>query len=326
MQKFYLIIIFIIVTSCSREAKGNRKDKFEAAKVKGIEFLDKIKVYINPITMNKDSKMNYKKHLVEYVSTYLTFYETTRSIEEKALYKRKVEEIIAPVYTSEYHNFANSSLEEFKDNVVSYLNAGRILQKFGFDTKMYKEKIRKILPLIISKEHQDTRKLTNNMAIRLHLDELGFNGGYSYVELYQNPECIIRTHPNIEGLNLYSLTHEIFYLTNFGTTGVKCATSSDLTYLRRIFLKLIPKGIEMNNPDLVAELLICLHYIGLKNTKEYNEAVDYLFSCQNLDGSWGNYEKLKKEVENFNPAYIVEASQYLHTTHVALWALSLVFD
>lgn len=81
----------------------------------------------------------------------------------------------------------------------------------------------------------------------------------------------------------------------------------------------------MNNPDLVAELLICLQYVGLKKTKQCTEAVDYLLYCQNQNGSWGNYEGFMKKAAISNPNYIVEASQYLHTTHVALWALALTF-
>ena len=44
-----------------------------------------------------------------------------------------------------YHNLADSSTKEFREDILSYLNACRILEDFGLDMTSYREEIEKIL-------------------------------------------------------------------------------------------------------------------------------------------------------------------------------------
>lgn len=333
----YLVIIFVflIVTTCSNKAEDTRCQKFNFAKVKALKFLDSIEPKINPVTLRKEHGMKGKKHFVEYISTYLELYDRTSSVKEKNLYRKKVEEVIAPIYTSEYHNLAEISFEEFKEDVISYINACVILEEFGFDTKMYIEEVKKVLPLITSKEHLDRRGVNNNMAITYCLNKLGFNGSYSYDELYNRRDCIVRTHPPFDSLDfddpfqkniIYDLTHEIFFLTNYGTTKTQCINKADMYYLKDLIPKLISKFIGRRDPDIVAELLVCLNYMEFKEVPQYGESIDYLLASQNPDGSWGNYTKEQKYVEEFRPAFLIDVGQYLHSVEVVLWALDLCLN
>jgi hypothetical protein len=52
----------------------------------------------------------------------------------------------------------------------------------------------------------------------------------------------------------------------------------------------------------------------------YREALTYLLDAQQADGKWGDYERFRKRYGHF-----VEAGWYLHTTSVALDALTAAF-
>lgn len=322
-----MIIFSIILLTQDIKVK-----KYESVKTNAIKFLDSIKQKINPITLRERHNMKGKKHFVEYLNAYLFLYQTAKTDKEKNYYKKKVKEIILPVYKKEYHNLAEIPFKQFKEDIISYLNACRILDIFGFDTKLYKKEINKIIPLIINKEHLNQRGVDNNMTITFCLKELGFTGGYSYCECYQMPGCVLREHPNLCNINwdnpwektkIYDLTHEIFSLTNYGTTKIQCANENDIIYAKEIIPKLISMCIEKKDMDILAELIISLHYLGIKNIKEYDAGIDFLLNNQNSDGSWGNYEKVEEYVKEFRPKYLVDVGQYLHTTEVVIGALTL---
>ncbi len=81
-----------------------------------------------------------------------------------------------------------------------------------------------------------------------------------------------------------------------------------------------PSGATGTIPDLVAELAACLRYLRFTGDPEYAAALGYLLDAQNADGSWGSYEPARARLGE-----LVKQGFYLHTTMVAIEALSLGF-
>jgi len=70
------------------------------------------------------------------------------------------------------------------------------------------------------------------------------------------------------------------------------------------FLKMnLSEAIKMEDPEMVGELLDSLKGFGLKETHPLiQRGVDYLMSCQNPDGSWGDM-KAKETYQRYHPTW-----------------------
>jgi len=301
---------------------------------KARRFLDALRPKMDPVVLRTRHQMKGKKYFVEYLNAYLVFYRRADESERQAI-RQWLSPLVAVTQTDAYHDLARADWRRFKQDVISYLNACRILELFGFDTERYRREIRKILPRILSPEHLRRRGIDNTMAITFQLDRLGFGGGPDLCELYQRDGCVVRTHPDLTRLNLddpmqrtriYDLTHEIFFLTGHGARPIQCANQADLRYIRRIHARLIPMLIAKQNPDLVGELLMDLNYLNMRDLAAYGQAYRYLLSCQNADGSWCHQDFVRYVRSVMRPGYLIDVGQYLHTTQVVLRGLSGVFD
>jgi hypothetical protein len=79
--------------------------------------------------------------------------------------------------------------------------------------------------------------------------------------------------------------------------------------------------IRAKDPDLLGEVVECMHYLRLQTEPAYLAGVKFLLENQNADGAWGHYPAERKRLGNF-----VKQGFELHTTLVALAALTAVFD
>ncbi|MDP8206725.1 MAG: hypothetical protein P9L92_08700 [Candidatus Electryonea clarkiae] len=328
-----LFLVLLFSVGCDkRKEERELLQRIEIAKKNSIRFLDSISGKIDPVRLRQEHGMKGKTFFVCYLNAYLIMYTTTQSDSEKTIYKNKIADVLAPSQTPEYHNLGTSSPKEFRQDVISYLNACRLLGKFGFDTKSYKEEIEKIYDRIIDPAHLSRRGVDNTMALSYMLNTLGFEKPYSYCEIYQRPDCVLRSHPDYTNINLkdqmettraYDITHEIFYLTNFGANPLECADASDFEYAEETLSFLLTRAMEQDNPDIAAELCVCLDYLRMYENELYDECITYLLESQNEDGSWGDYDWAKEYVKENRPEYIVEVGLNLHTVRVVLWALTL---
>ncbi len=295
-------------------------------------FLRSLAPKIDPVRLRAEHRMKGKKFYVEYLSAWWDLYQISDERDRRAI-RVLLAPIVARTESEAYHNLAASSDEEFKQDVISYLNACVLYGEFGFDTTRYRREIDRIVPRILSPAHLDQRGIDNTMAIVYRLRQLGHGGGPSYCELFGRPGCVVRVHPNLTQLDLdnplarqpvYDMTHEIFYLTEFGRTPLQCASEKDLRYVRRMHAALIPIFIQKKDLDALAELLMDLNYLKMTDLPEYSTGRAFLLAHQNEDGSWGDREhigNMAKVILQVNPKYLVDVGQYLHTTGVTLSAL-----
>jgi hypothetical protein len=84
---------------------------------------------------------------------------------------------------------------------------------------------------------------------------------------------------------------------------------------------LAARFIAKKDPDLVAELLSCMRYLRFQDKPMYRNAIEYLLSSQNPDGSYGRYPRMEKRYGPY-----AKQGFYLHTTAVVLEALSIAMD
>jgi len=98
------------------------------------------------------------------------------------------------------------------------------------------------------------------------------------------------------------------------------ALDEDYEYLKEIMPELVNITIKDNNVDLLAELIMIMTHLSFDSMMEYDLAMEFLLSCQNADGSFGNYEYARDYYES--QGISVEIQLYLHTTEVSLRALN----
>ena len=280
--------------------------------------------------------MKGKKFFVEYLNAWWDIYDISPEADRKRI-RAMLEPIAVRADVDSYHNLATCSDEEFKQDVISYLSGCVLLGQFGLDTTRYRREIDRIVPRVVSPKHLQTRGINNTMAITYRLRQLGYGGAPTFRELWQRPLCVCRTHPDLTQIDLdnlltrqpvYDMTHEIFYLTEFGETPLQCGSDKDLEYIRRMHTTLIPIFIQKQDADAVAELIMDLNYLRWTDLPEYRLGRDYLLQHQNPDGSWGapqHIDEIVRGILQVNPTYLPEVGQYLHTTEVTLDALCYPF-
>jgi hypothetical protein len=295
-------------------------------------FLEALAPQMDPVRLRAEHKMKGKKFYVEFLNAWWDLYRVSEPGEQARIHEF-LGPIVARTSSPAYHNLSTSSAEEFRQDIISYLSACVLHEQLGFDTIAYREQIKRIVPRTLSPEHLNMRGVDNTMAIVYRLRQLGYDSKMDYRMLWNRPGCVGREHPDLAARDLsrsagwevvYDLTHEVFYLTEFGATSMQCASPRDLEYIRQIHASLIPIGMRLNNVDMVSELVMDLNYLRMTDLPEYRAARQYMLEQQNADGSWGDAQHIAEHVRlnfSWNPDYLPKVGQYLHTTEVTLEAL-----
>jgi hypothetical protein len=295
-------------------------------------FLTELAPLIDPVRLRTEYGMKGNKFYVEYLNAWAEI-QLLSSDEERAAIRQLLEPVVARTDSGAYHNLATCSDEEFKQDIISYLSACLLHRDFGFETAEYLRHVEEIVPRILAPEHLRMRGVDNTMALVYRLRQLGFEGGPAMCQIWRRPGSVTYGHVDLTKLDLrtvpgwlrvYDMTHEIFYLTEFGGKPMQCVGEGDLQYIRGMHAELIPIFIDHRNLDLLAELLMDLNYLKMTELPAYSAGRSFLLENQNEDGSWGDHEMIARNVQAHhavNPKYLPKVGQYLHTTRVALAAL-----
>jgi hypothetical protein len=114
--------------------------------------------------------------------------------------------------------------------------------------------------------------LINRVAQR---DVLPFSGKLHNRSLFQYP------------LAYYALVHEVAALTDFGRLPVSPWLVERRSHIGRILQDGSRQAMMSSHVDLLAEIILCNHMLGLPITGELRLGVDFLIASQRADGSWG---------------------------------------
>jgi len=88
-------------------------------------------------------------------------------------------------------------------------------------------------------------------------------------------------------LAYYALVHEVAALTDFGRLPLSPWLLERRVHIGRILQQGSRRAMASSDIDLLAEILLCNHMLGLPLTGELPLGADFLVASQRADGSWG---------------------------------------
>jgi len=97
-----------------------------------------------------------------------------------------------------------------------------------------------------------------------------------------NPEYV-----NPMTLTVYYLTHEIFSLTDFGELPPPSVIANNQAFFSQLFDKTIQWSMAIKHIDLLAELIMCVKMLDLKDVPSFQEGIEFVLSSQEDNGTFG---------------------------------------
>ena len=302
------------------------------AKGKARAWFDQLEV--DPVELLKH-RVKGKKKLAEILGVYKNFDRHTSDPAEKEGILRRVRELAVHTERPEYHNMQTCSDMDFLQNSMSYFRVMWLMGDFGLDTGPYLAEVRKAKPRM--DEHFKKRGPWQRAMFAEYYDRFGLEKPPELAKTFMRRGVIARRLP-AEKYDLpkttpdgqvskrtkdsYDLTHEVFVAFDYGLQRRQNhLTPEDLAYTREVLPVLVERYIAENNPDLTAEMLSCMTYLGWHSEGAYRAGVDYLLVCQNPNGTWGDYERFRQAYGKYLDQHV-----YLHTTMVATRALMEVYE
>ena len=292
--------------------------RYREALVRTRSWLDTLEV--NPTDLRAHG-IKGKKKLAELLDVYLRLYDLATADDKKALQER-IRSITAMTAMPGYHDMACIDDKQFKEDSTSYLRAAFLMDRFGLDTKLYRQEILKVLPRLNT--HMQYRGSDQRMAFHLYYKHFGLAEPFPLQAAYQTGVISARHDPawfKQNKMEIYNLTHEIFVPYEFGEKlDADFFAEPDKAYLRPLLADLTTYGIGLDDADITAELTSCLRYLHCTDLPVYPASLQYLLKSQRPDGKWGNYEQHRGYYGDY-----VNQAFYLHTTLVVVDALTTAF-
>lgn len=306
---------------------NTNQERYREALVRTRRWLDTLEV--NPTDL-RACGIKGKKKLAELLDVYLRLYDIATTDEKKALRERiqsitavtAVTNAPATPATAGYHDMLRVTDQQFKEDSTSYLRVAFLMDRFGLDTTLYRQKILKVLPRLNA--NMQYRGTDQRMAFHLYYKHFGLEEPFPLQAAYQTGVISSRHAPDWYKQNkmeMYSLTHEIFAPYEFGEKlDAVFFAEPDKAYLRPLLADLTAYGIGSEDVDITAELTSCLRYLHFTDLPVYQESLQYLLKSQRSEGKWGYYEQHRGYYGDY-----VNQAFYLHTTLVVVDALTTAF-
>jgi hypothetical protein len=297
---------------------SKNRDHYERAIRRARAWLDDLTV--DPAAL-RAAGIKGKKKLVELLDAYVRLHAIATEQDRRRILER-IKSVVAVTYTPAYHNMGSVGDKQFKQDATSYLRAAWLMERLGLDTAMYRREIAQVHGRLNS--HMRRRGPHQRMAFHLYYEHFGLEEPFDLAAGFKAGLITSRLSPYSydSKLKVYHLTHEVFVPYEFGARlDAEFFSPADRAYLRHTLDRLTVHYIMRDDPDLTAELVSCLRYLRLTELPVYREGLTYLLLAQRDDGKWGSYEHLRKRYGD-----LVDQGFYLHTTMVAIGALSVAFD
>lgn len=311
--------------ACARERErvllraflDREQPRYEQAIARARSWLDALRV--DPLELRQKG-IKGKKKLVELIDAYVRLHDIAPEAERPALLER-IRAVAAPTYRPEYHDMQRIGDVPFKQDATSYLRAAYLLEHVGLETTLYRKEIAAIQPRLDAQMKR--RGAHQRMAFHWYYQHFGLMEPFPLDQGYQQGVIASRRDPYefADPMQVYALTHEIFVPYRFGEKlDADFFDEEEKSYLRHALDRLTVHYLMRNDPDLVSELVSCIRFLKLTDLPVYREALAYLLAAQLPDGKWGSYEHVRPRLGDY-----VEQGFYLHTTAVAIDALSVAF-
>ena len=296
-----------------------RADEYLAAKRDARRWLDTLEVDLVELQRNG---VKGKKKLAEILDAYLVFWTHAEDPEQQRAIRARAATLAVQTAGPDYHNLAYCPLPELRQNSMSYLRVYVLMDRFGLDIADYLEQIRQVQGVL--DEHVATRGPWQRAMFAAYYDRIGLDKPSVLQAGYNMADGVIARRLSVDAFDpdgkahdRYSLTHEVFVAFDYGwRRSPKGLTADDLTYLRRVLPELLRRSIREDDPDLAAELISCMTYVGLSGDPAYQPGLGFLLNNRNVNGSWGRYESERRAFGRH-----LDQARVLHTTLVASRAL-----
>lgn len=310
-----------------------RYDDYLEAKRKARAWFDQLEV--DPVELMKH-RIKGKKKLAEILGVYRNFWNHTTDPAEQNAILGRVRDLAVQAQRPDYHDMATCSDKEFLQNSMSYFRVMWLLREFGLDVSNYLNEVREVLPRMnehfknrgpwqraMFAEYYDRFSLQKPPLLRQHIE---MRGGVIARRLpadkYDQPYKDKSGRTRRPTQNSYDLTHEVFVAFNYGLQRTQDRFGpQELAYTREVLPVLVRRYVSEGNPDLAAEMISCMTYLGYHDDPAYREGLDYLLDSQNPNGTWGDYERYRQYYGRYLDQHV-----YLHTTMVACRALMEAYE
>jgi hypothetical protein len=219
-------------------------------------------------------------------------------------------------YTHEpgYLDLATVDDEQFKKNSMSFLRVMWLLREMGFDITHLQAEFERIKGRMDG--HLESRGPWQKSMFARYYDLFGFEKPKEIVDTVDMLGPVQERLPvaRYDVARAYELTHQIFVAFDYGANRSQTRfDAADLAYLEAILPVLTSASERKRNWDLTAELMTCMVYLRMTNRPEFESAMGALLAAQNVDGSWGDYERARPRYGEHT-----DAKYYLHTTAVVI--------
>jgi len=274
---------------------------------------------VDPSTLRSQG-IKGKKKLTEQIDAYYRLWQVA-PVQQKQLLVDRVRQVAQVTREPGFHDLLAVSDDQFKQDSTSYLRTALLLERMGIDTAHYRVEIAKLQQRL--NHHMKLRGPHQRRVFHTYYQHFGLVEPFPLVDALELG-IIARRAPveTLSGDDAYGLTHEVYALYDYGERlDVDPFTVDDKTYLRPTLQMLVAVYMRRGNPDLVAELVDCLHLLRMNDAPVYQTGSAYLLNTQNSDGSWGRYRRQEQRIGEF-----VHQGYELHTTLVAIVALTAIFD
>lgn len=326
MKWLLCVLAFSMVScgSCGPHAEAVAPDfltqhrpRYLAAMQAAHRWLDGVKV--DPAEL-RTKGIKGKKKLAEQLDAYRRLWRVAAPAEKAGLLAR-AKEVAAVTDTDGYHDMGTLSDEHFKQDATSYLRVAVLLERLGFDDTRYRAEIKKIHGRLDGQ--MERRGPHQQRVFHWYYENFGLTEPFPLAEALQKGVVAQRVDPaTLTSAQAYELTHEVYALYEYGDRlDIDPFSAEDKAYLKDVLAVLTDRLISAHDPDLLGEVVECMHYLRFQHEPAYLAGVKVLLESQNPDGSWGHYPAQRKHLGDY-----VKQGFELHTTLVAIGALTAVFD
>lgn len=293
-----------------------RRDEYRAAIDRARVWLDRLDV--DPLELRAHG-LKGKKKLTEQLSAYYRLWQIAGPVERPRILER-TRAIVAVTYEPRYHDLANLTDLEFKQDATSYLRAAYLMERMGLDTTLYRQQIAAIHPRLNA--HMRRRGPSQRLTFRWYYRHFGLAEPFPLDAAMARGLIARRRDPEAMSLlQAYELTHEVFVPYEYGDRLDARPFGEDArSYLREALTRLMTRYLERADADIVAELVSCLRYLRFVEIPAYRDGLAFLLDHQLADGAWGDMARAERSFG----AYAMQG-EILHTTLVAIDALSIAF-
>jgi len=296
---------------------GAKRAAYAAAIGKARGFLDGLEV--DPAAL-RAANIKGKKKLVEALDAYHRLLQVAPPETRPAVVAR-VNELAKPTREDRYHDLGTLPDKELREDATSYLRAALLLDRMGVEIGRYREEIKKAQGRLDAQ--MKDRGPHQRRAFHAYYQHFGLKEPFPLEGALGDGLIAKRADPEgMSQLDAYGITHEVFSAYDFGDRlDVEPFTPADHAYLGQALGRLVQIWMDKRDPDVVAEVVASLRYARHTDEPAYLVGLEYLLREQNADGSWGSYERGRKR-----HGELVKQAFYLHTTMVAIEALTAAFE